>query len=306
MYTAYDLPLMQKLEGIVTKLGIIVIVLALIAVFLCFFSKKARKLTLFCACAAVVSSICFLKVQQFDRHHIYIIATEFCILMMLGIWQITELLRNRTQKEVAATAFSALLIVGSLNCFVPSTRKFTSPVSGLYSYLYEPHQRNDIHELRSLTSYVNNLTDSQGKHVYVLASSGILNDDLLRALDKPQSNDAFHNSYATAHVDLRDGFNADFLKADYVIITDPVQLHTADGTQEVVRFLDEEVKNQKSPVGKHFTKKSEGFNLDDGVTAYVYEKISEFEEFDLEYIAEHYTNYYPGKEELFEDRILKR
>ena len=47
----------------------------------------------------------------------------------------------------------------------------------------------------------------------------------------------------------------------------------------------------------------QSYNLDNNVTAYIYEKISDFETADYQYMAAYYDNYYPGMEDLFSNRI---
>lgn len=97
--------------------------------------------------------------------------------------------------------------------------------------------------------------------MYVAASGTVLNADILRSADKPVSFEAVHNLRKTSDVDLRDGFPNGFLDSEIVVTTKPVQLHLAEGTQETVRFLAEEVMNSSSPVGRHFTLESE-YSLD--------------------------------------------
>ena len=88
-----------------------------------------------------------------------------------------------------------------------------------------------------------------------------------------------------------------------MVVTNPVELHLPEGTQEVVRFLSEEIKKSDSPIGRHFEKLDRSYLLDDNVTAYIYKKISDFETSDYQYLANYYDSYYPGMEEMFSDRI---
>lgn len=304
MYSAYDAPLADKIATVTSKFGLIVIILAIVAVILCLFTKKDRKITLFCALASLVTTAFFFTVQSMGMHHVYNVSGEFCILMILGIYQICLFVPNFKLRITTCILCSLLLTCGTMNCFIQSARPFFSPVSAAFSMKYDPSTRNDIPELKKLCNFVNGLTDGTGKHVYVCASGRILNDSLMQRLNCPYSNNALHNRYRTSDVDLRDGFNVGFLKSEYIIGTDPVQLHLKEGSQEVVRFLNEEVKNESSPIGKHFKKIDTSFKLDNNVTAYVYEKVGEFEDEDLQYIADYYSNLYPGKEALFADRIL--
>ena len=305
-YKAYDADLMTKLHAIITQLGPITLLLAGVAILLAIISKRARKLTLFCACSMVVTIATFFHVQSMGQQHIYTIAGSACILMILGIYQIIALLNKRIYKNVIALGLAAFLAVGTMNCFFPAIRPYVAVISTVYAQVYNPMKRNDIDQLHSIADFLNNLTDGTDKHVYICASGGILNYSVMYALDKPYVNGALHNTYRTSDVDLRDGFNPDFLKADYIVVTDPVQLHLPKGTQEVVRFLCEEIKRHDSPIGRHFKKLNQSFPLDNNVTVSIYEKESSFEAADYEYLADYYDRHYPGHEDLFSARIRKR
>ena len=122
-----------------------------------------------------------------------------------------------------------------------------------------------------------------------MASGRVLNASTLRSLNLPDSQPAVNNLLQTADVDLRDGFPTDFLQASVVVTTDPIQLHLAQGTQEVVRYLAEQVMDSTSLIGRHFEKQECTFTLDDDVKVYVYVKQSEFEAEDLNGLIEYYA-----------------
>ena len=46
------------------------------------------------------------------------------------------------------------------------------------------------------------------------------------------------------------------------------------------------------------------FTLDDNVKAYIYQKKSDFEEADLQYLADYYSKLYPGEDDMFANVIL--
>ena len=227
-YEGYNAPLLTKFHDVIAKFGPITFVLAGAAIILCFITKKARKLTLFCAVSAVVTTAAFFRVQGMGIHHIYTIASPFYILMVLGIVQICDLFRKNSYRVISGLLFVIVIGIGTANCFLPTTRRFVGSFAGIYAQQYYPLYRNDIAGLHSLADYMNSLTDGTDDYVYVCASSGVLNCSIMDSLNKPYSNGALHNMYWTSDVDLRDGFKADLLRAKYVIVTDPVQLHLAE------------------------------------------------------------------------------
>jgi hypothetical protein len=58
----------------------------------------------------------------------------------------------------------------------------------LYSNeFYQPKIRTDIAQLQLLDNDLKSMSDSSGSHIYVVASSTILNDDILRKLYLPDT-----------------------------------------------------------------------------------------------------------------------
>ena len=75
-------------------------------------------------------------------------------------------------------------------------------------------------------------------------------------------------------------------------------------SQRVISFLWEEMQDQNSPIGRHFAKVDQSFQLDNDVTAYVYKRVSNFEQSDYQYVANYYNEFYPDASKLFYGRIL--
>lgn len=238
--------------------------------------------------------------------HVYIIALQLLLLQFIFAYLVI-FFANKISNIAGNIAFAFFFIIYTLNllnCFIPSFRINLVQETKLFTEVYNPFQRNDIKQIHDLVDYLNVLTLDTDKRVYINASGEILNNSIIESIDKPYSNNPLHNQCISSDVDLRDGFPTDFLSAAIVVTTEPVELHLREGTQEVVRYLSEQIKDPASPIGKHFMKDSRSFNLDRGVVAYIYIKTSEFSKADLEKIAEYYTNYYPGYDELFAKRIL--
>ena len=141
--------------------------------------------------------------------------------------------------------------------------------------------------------------------VYVAASGSQLNASILDSLYKPMQTAPMNKLGWTADVDLRDGFPRDYLQADLVVVTDPVQTHLRPGSQEVVRYLVEQTISQDSYLGRHFARVPVEFTLDNNVKVYLYHKISDFSFSDLEKLSEYFMSLYPQANELFEERILE-
>ncbi|MBQ7544493.1 MAG: hypothetical protein IJT02_06065 [Synergistaceae bacterium] len=308
MYSGYDISFMQKVNRVVMMFGYLTFLLSGLGLVLSIHSGRMRRYPCFCATSAVISAVMFFRVQAMGVHHILILAPHLFIMSCMGIVQIAECLRSRTAGKAAASLCVLAMALGAANCYFPSVRPFLKPVSPLFCQEHNALRRSDIPALRNIVDCLNSLTAGTNKNVYVLASSGTLNADLLDSVNFPLEEHSLHNhnNLGNGNVDLRDGFPIDFLNADIVLTTEPIQLHLSEGSQEIVRFLAQEVMDSNSAVGRHFTRTENTFSLDKGVTAYIYEKQSPFETEDLEYLAGYFSRIYPGREKIFADRILGR
>lgn len=304
-YSAYDAPLVEKINQVTSRFGWSTFILSGIALVISLKKHFLRKITIFCVIAPIVTVGAFFHVQGMGIHHIYTIALELVVLEFLGVYQLMQVIAPGIKRISMILLIGVLFCLGIINCFVPQSRMYMKPLEKIFSQTYTSLYRNDIFELQRLAKCLNSLTENNNKHIYIDSSGGILNSSLMASMDKPYSNNAIHNMYRTHDVDLRDGFPEEFLKADYIVISDPIQLHLPTGTQEVVRFLAQEVVNHESPIGRHFTKLDEVFYLDNRVKVYIYQKNGDFESSDLVYLANYYEKRYPGMDSLFRKRILK-
>ena len=294
LYISYNAPLLRKMSSIMNCYGYFTMISALLGVILPAITGKMRRYSFFCAISFVMSALTFFYVQAMGMHHFYILLPQLFILSCIGIIQTAEL----ADKKLIPSLCIVIMLAGFINCYVPSVRVILSPVSKFFSAVHNPLIRNDIYELNELADYFNELTDGTDKGVY-LCSSGVLNYSLMESLRKPYEAMPVHNLLKTCQTDLSDGFPSGFLDASVVAVTSPVS-----STQEVIAFLAREITNGNSPVGKHFRKNERTFMLDGGVEVIIYEKISEFEHDDLEFMAAHFSAKYPGYDNIFRKRIF--
>ena len=302
-YAGYDAPLATKLQNLVEVFGWLILLLAAAGLAFSLKRKTCRRVALFCAVSGVTSATAFYTVQDMDIHHVYIVSLPAFLLFAMGIAFLSFLPRRRAAARSVAALLIALSVLNTAHVLIPALRPALSPVSAVFSKTHDPLRRDDLAELHALADQLNRLTEGTDRHVYVCASGPSLNFSILESLDKPDADCAVRNLMVSSDVDLRDGFPTQFFLADLVVVTDPVDLHLAEGTQEVVRYLAAQVMDAGSSLGRHFTRVSEGFALDGGKTAYIYRKISDPEREDVLSLAAYFEDLYPDHPELFADRI---
>lgn len=303
-YSAYNISMRHSIFSAFSYFGYLIVILSSVAVILALIKRKLRKITLICFISVITESLLFFRVQYMGQQHIYIIAVQLCLLTFMAFLHILAFNKIGKCKILSIILCLFLVYSSTLNCFFPKVRPFFKNIKVLFSSEYNAFVRNDIQVLHEICDYVNSISTPQNKSVYTLASGNVLNNGIWDSLNKPYGTNPLINSLPTADVDLRDGFPTDFLSAGIIITTVPIQLHLRSGSQEVVRFLHQELTNPDSPIGKHFEKDPAVFELDDGVIVNIYIKKSDFDNWDLKYISNYFSKYYPGQNELFSDRIL--
>ena len=163
-----------------------------------------------------------------------------------------------------------------------------------------PLVRNDIDVLDRLLDRLGDLNIQQPGDIYVLASSGTLNSNILqnRCRFSPQGRFFCDRILVTHDVDKRDGFPRQFLHASYLVVASPTQYHLRPDDQRVIGILAREVM-EANGIGASFRRLPEEFSLDRGVTAWIYEKFQPFKRADLDALSGEFARYYPAKRSIF-------
>ncbi|MGG1943141.1 hypothetical protein ABFY57_26035 [Paenibacillus polymyxa] len=143
--------------------------------------------------------------------------------------------------------------------------------------------------MKQMTADLKEISSEHHK-VYVLSSSGILNDDILRQIEMPDNSNALPFMNLTHHVDLRDGFPVSFFESDYVVIALPTQYHLGESGQKVVGILAEEVMNGSL---KNNFKPLKSYTLDNNVESIVLKKTSSITKEKVELIRSQFRKIYP-------------
>lgn len=301
LYSAYNATFGEKIGSLVTRFGLVFLIIALCGVVVSLKLKRSRRFTAFCFLTIVVVVALFFRVQRMDGHHSLIITPMLFVLYSIGLCA----LYCTKRKHVFVLKLTVVLLLLAEPCYIylESIPKRVVAVGGyIFGQKYYPLRRSDMGELYRMRDYLNS-TNTNNSIVYVLSSSVNFNWNTLSNLDKPYSEWAVNGQVMTHDVDLRDGFPGIFFDSDIIVIADPIQLHLRDGSQEVIRYLAEQIQAEKSYLGRHFKKDEESFNLEMGVNVYIYRKISSFTANDYGRLIDYFDSRYPNHEPLFGERI---
>lgn len=286
-----------SIKGYVSYLGLSTLLcVVVLPIVLILFYPKARMALIVPLAHIAVSLLLFGFVQQMGVHHYYILALQMMLLCGLSVSLLAHIGSSRRIVSLSGIASAVLLAVNFAMCFSPlaSTSLFTKE-------RYQPRMRGDIPVIRQMADELQQLSQD-GRSIYVLASSEILNDDIIRQASLP---DQMNYPYALergSHVDLRDGFPIQFFTSSILVVASPVQYHLRPQDQQVIGVLAEEMSRESSPIRKRFSF-YKSYLLDGGVKADLYLKQSEFDRDDILYLKQIFQNRYPDHPSLFSDRF---
>ncbi len=309
-YTAYRTGgVAENFVMAMQSFGGVVLVLAAFGLWQLLSKPALRRYGLFLTVQIVVTSVAVFYILDLYIQQYYVIIPAVTMLALIGFQYLLER-RNWLGMIVAA----ALLAFQFVNCFLD----FGLPAPASYlcsSQIRKPQVRHDLDQIGQLVADLNKLLGNEegetgwsqsisgnGKTVYCIASSDTLNFEVLRHYDLPEKLESVPGLLGTYDVDLRDGFPQSFLSADYLIVTDPSQYHLLKDGQRTVVLLNEEMLNA-GPLSEHF-RQIKSYQLDNGVTAYLYERTAPYEEEDILYVREMFDRYYGDFPEIFHDRIV--
>lgn len=302
-YNAWDASYADKFGRILIVFGWGILFMAFIlAPVMCKFYRGLSTVVVTYFINIAMAALLLWRELQMNWHQYYLIVIQVMVMASIGLFAFAE----RMEKKKAAAVVAVGTTWGIINmavCYVPVFNGVN--ILNLFSTrYYEAKVRNDIEAVNQLIDCVNGLANIEnGKKVYILSSSGILNSDTLRKARLPLDNNPVPNLYETKNVDLRDGFPVELFYADVVVVGNPVQIHCPEETQRIITYFTELILDSDSYLGRHYDYVDE-FELDEDVAARVYLRNSHYEKEDYQKIQQHFDEIYSDYPELFHDLIV--
>jgi hypothetical protein len=261
------------------------------------FDKTTRHFSIFLLVQWLVIFYLYSKTQDFGPHHFYLLLPAMLLFSALFI---TRLFMR--YGVVVWSGVILLLIMNFLSAFSSQELWYRKPLAWILTDIrHPPLVRGDVGEIdRMLAVLTETLTDP-GDRVYVLASSNIVNWSILRnaRLSLNRHAEISKRILATNDWDKRDGFPQRLLTTKYVIVANPIQYHARPSEQRVVGIPAQLILDGKN-IGKSFIKLPYQFNLDGGVKAYLYKKMTSFDDSDLGALSQMFKNYYPDRPNIYQ------
>lgn len=295
-YSAYMLgDFFNQLQLFIRYYGLIFLSFVLIGIIITYINYRKTNIGEFTIIGIVSSILCFLlfaRVQTLGDQHMYMFVPffTFCIA--------TLTIKLHTTKKINLLAIlpPITILILSLYSFTGTRANSCSPICYItgISEIIRPTHRQDISSLNALSQDLTKLMSAKD-YVYTLSSSDIFNDDILRNLNLPTY--PKYNLSSVMHVDKRDGFPFYFFDANYVIVANPIQTHLADGSQDVIVYLADQILSGNATNLKLINT----YQLDNDITLMLYHKESKYTDSFLEKTKSYFQNKYPNYPFLYEN-----
>jgi len=282
-------------------LGLGLPALAIVGAWLALRDPRQRGFAALLVVQILVSLLLFLRVQDLDLHHFYLVLPGLVVLVVLAMLHVGAALGGAASRWVVLLAVAAGLAVGFASMVVPPAASLAALAPLVPSRQGRPLQRADLGDVERLLRTLDGLTTAaEGGWVYVLSSSVELNDDLLRWawLGQPGWPNLGDRLLVTHHVDLRDGFPTGLRMARWVVVSDPVGYHLRPDDQRVIGLPAGEILRGVG-IGRAFRSRPEEFTLDGGARVRIFERVSDIPFEALTALAAEIAAGHPGHEPLF-------
>lgn len=247
----------------------------------------------------------YFRIQDLSVQHYYNIAIQIFVLWGIGLVTLIGWCKKNLKIIIGLTEIAICLFI-FIHGMVPSitipNKYFLLP-----SLSYQPEKREDISEIGELVAEIKKLVDEEKGYAYCIASSGILNDDILRNYNLPEELNTIPELHTTCHTDLGNGFPEGFLTSKVVITTEPAQTHANIDGQRIIWILNNLINDSSSPMADNFqTVKTFKIGYENQkVKVIIYKKVKDFTEDDYLFLIDTFNEWYSEYPNLFENRIKK-
>jgi hypothetical protein len=164
-------------------------------------------------------------VAKFVNPHYTLHYTFFIVVGLICLFMYIA----QAKKVVKITFISAFIVYTIINMLIwfgEPVPAFVSSFRNIFTDSTQPNKRNDYSEIIRLAEFLQGNV-SNNAPIYVVDSSGVMNEDLLRNADKVASpNSSRLNIMNVPAVDSRDYYPLEgLLHAQYVVVSTPYQRH---------------------------------------------------------------------------------
>jgi hypothetical protein len=263
-YSAYDRGGMAySAKFFFGQAGFAVCAIAALGAWLSLRDSQKRPFALFLIIQSVLAFLLFTRIQSLGIQHL--------LLFVPMLLYFCASLASSSKAYVCIPVAIALSINFAASYYAPASAAFALANPALSQKKLFKRNRTDMEAVQELAGFLNETSQGR-KYSYVLASSDILNSDILANCRLPETRYAVSKLLHTVDVDKRDGVPYPFFLADILIVADPVQQHLDPLEQRIVGVFADAILSGKAGDSLRLAR---AFELN-GAIARVYERVGPY------------------------------
>lgn len=303
-FSKFSTNFLQSFLYVLNSFGLLYFTLFVLGCIDAAINKETRKFTVFVLCQTIIVFLMFAKIQDFASHQRYMLLPQVLIFAVLFI---NKIICKATRTNVILVGILMLLIASNfLIAFgsQKSVKKLGYP-SLFTNIRHQPYNRSDLIEIERMLATFEQIAKVSSDRIYVLSASDILNSHIMTSAS------IYFHKYKnvssmfleSSELDKRDGFPTFLLKADYVLVAEPVQFLMKAEDQRVL-IVPTELFQENKGIARSFEKMSYEFNLDNNVKVFIYRKVKPLISSDINQLSESLRYYYPNRPNIFSPKEL--
>ena len=297
IYSGYNFGIKSALTNLANYSGLLFIAFSaiLLLIALIYGNKKSRYFNISCLCILVIAFFIFTRTQTPGMQHC--MPFEFLILIVftVSLTTVSLKIKNINRQKILPVCCVGLFLITFLTTLYPQFRidGFVGRVLPVKHYPMVQASYDTYHQIAKDISAL----DSD---VAIFASSGILNDDLIR---NAMSEKDKHHVIWVPHVDLRDKIFVTPYMCEYAIVANPIQTHLHPESQLVITNPASSIINHEN-IGKSYTA-VKTYTLENNVQAVLYKKDGKCTRTDVQKHLERFFDKYQEWFDEFNTPIFK-
>lgn len=135
-----------------------------------------------------------------------------------------------------------------------------------------PLKHPEYEGLVELTNTLKNIIKKYNAKITIFGTSGVLNESMIRT----QLGKKYNGSIlSTSQIDQRDGIPTNSLRANFVVITNPIQYQFSPNVHTVITIPSQKILHGKG-IGKAFEQYKEPYDIGNGIHATIYRRLRDF------------------------------
>ncbi len=258
------------------RLGYGPLLIGLAATLFLMLRRQTRLLGVSAAATICSIIVLFERVQGFSPQHYLLVVPVLAFAIAVAVAWIHVARPIVGRAVIALLGFSAVLTGTSV--LAPQAHTVLQNVGVVPRFDLRPPQRPDMAELHRLVYDLERYV-AAGHTICVVASGFVLNQQVVFE-DARNSGTFTRSPFASqfvwlGDVDRRDGPARDFPRCDYAVLSTPVNLHLGVERQQVIAYLDQQIKSGIG-LGGSFRPTGQSYSLMDGYQAQIYQRTGPF------------------------------